>query len=143
VGQNEREIGLRIAAARRERGLTQAEFAKLVGVTSRSVQAYEAGKIVPWRHLDRFEEITRRPRSWFLRGSADPGPAPTPTELEERLVLLVGRVASEAERLFEATARLAELLERREAANLTWAPTPQGPRALPTAAGREDPPLPA
>src|SRR5919198_143602 len=35
VGQNEREIGLRIAAARRERGLTQAEFAKLVGGTSR------------------------------------------------------------------------------------------------------------
>src|SRR4051794_29224002 len=30
VRQNEREIGLRIAAARREAGLTQAEFARLV-----------------------------------------------------------------------------------------------------------------
>jgi transcriptional regulator with XRE-family HTH domain len=142
VRQNEREIGLRIAAARRESGLTQAEFAKLVGVTSRSVQAYEAGKIVPWRHLDRFEEITRRPRSWFLRGSAEPEPAPATTELEERLVLLVSRVASEAERLFEVTARLADLLERRDGGTASWALT-QLPRRLPPAGGRDEPKLPA
>lgn len=139
---DERQIGLRIAAARRETGLTQAEFARLVGVTSRSVQAYEAGKIVPWRHLDRLEEITHRPRSWFLRGSEQVEPTPAATELEERLVQLVGQVASEAERLFEATARLAELLERREAATLSWART-QGPRRLPPAAGRDEPTMPA
>jgi transcriptional regulator with XRE-family HTH domain len=137
VRQDEREIGLRIAAARRESGLTQAEFAKLVGVTPRSVQAYEAGKIVPWRHLDRFEEITRRPRSWFLRGSNGPDPTPTGTELEERLVLLVGRVATEAERLFEATSRLADLLDRREAATPGWTRRPLQP-----AAGRDGPTLP-
>jgi transcriptional regulator with XRE-family HTH domain len=118
--QNQREIGLRIAEARRESGLTQAEFARLVGVTPRSVQAYEAGRTVPWRHLDRLEEITQRPRAWFLRGPATESP---PSELEERLVALVGQVASEAERLAEATTRLTELLERRDAMTPAWMQT--------------------
>ena len=62
-----RRLGARIAQARKERGLTQRELADALGITVRSVQNYEAGSIVPWRHLGRIELITRRRAGWLLR----------------------------------------------------------------------------
>src|SRR5215470_4829709 len=46
-------IGARIAQARKAEGLTQRDFAELLGVTVRSLQHYEAGTIVPYRHFRR------------------------------------------------------------------------------------------
>jgi transcriptional regulator with XRE-family HTH domain len=60
-------IGARILEARRESGLTQRELADKLGITARSVQNYEAGKIVPWRHLSHIETITRKRPGWLLR----------------------------------------------------------------------------
>src|SRR5262245_56075673 len=39
----------------------------MLGVTARSVQNYESGAIVPWRHLSNIETITRKRRGWLLR----------------------------------------------------------------------------
>jgi len=39
----------------------------MLGVTTRSVQNYESGAIVPWRHLSNIETITRKRRGWLLR----------------------------------------------------------------------------
>lgn len=61
-----RELGARIAAARNEAGLTQQELADGIGVTRRSVQGYEGGRVAPYRHLARIAEVVDRPREWFL-----------------------------------------------------------------------------
>ena len=46
-----REVGARIAAMRRERGFTQEELAALAPFSKRSLQDYEAGISLPYRHL--------------------------------------------------------------------------------------------
>jgi transcriptional regulator with XRE-family HTH domain len=63
-----REIGARIARARRELGVTQHEFAQRFGVTTRMLQYYEAGRFVPYRYLDRLSHVTGRSPRWFLEG---------------------------------------------------------------------------
>ena len=63
------ELGVRLKEARREAGgISQSELAELLGVTKRSVQLYESGKVVPYRHLRELEEILGRPVAWFLYG---------------------------------------------------------------------------
>src|SRR5882672_5239222 len=61
-------IGWRIARARKERGLTQEELAALIGVSARSIQGYEAGKVVPYRRLTQLAEITNCEVGWILQG---------------------------------------------------------------------------
>jgi transcriptional regulator with XRE-family HTH domain len=63
-----KRIGSRVRQARLETGLTQAELAEQLGITTRSVQNYESGAIVPWRHLSRIEVLTRKRSGWLLRG---------------------------------------------------------------------------
>jgi transcriptional regulator with XRE-family HTH domain len=62
-----KRLGERIRRARQERGLTQRELAEQLGITARSLQNYEAGTIVPWRHLGRIEVLTHRRAGWLLR----------------------------------------------------------------------------
>ena len=66
------DIGARLKHARLEAGLTQEELADLVGVSTRSWQGYEAGDVVPYRHMTRIAEVTRRPLAWLLHGDDDP-----------------------------------------------------------------------
>lgn len=66
-------LGERIRQARRERGLTQAQLAEQLGITARSVQNYESGAIVPWRHISRIELLTRKRAGWLLRGDESEG----------------------------------------------------------------------
>ena len=66
-----REIGRRIALARREAGgMTQRELSDLLGVTERSIAAYEAGDVIPYRLMKRLEAVTNRPASWILYGDS-------------------------------------------------------------------------
>jgi hypothetical protein len=39
----------------------------------RSVQDYEAGLTIPWRHFQRLEEIFKTPMGWFLHGEEQGG----------------------------------------------------------------------
>jgi transcriptional regulator with XRE-family HTH domain len=105
-------IGERIARARKESRLTQEELASRVGVTARSIQGYEAGKVVPYRHLSRLAEITDRELAWFLE-SDDSSELP---EVAARLVTLVEEVAEEARRIREVAERLERLLAAAPAA---------------------------
>lgn len=69
VGEKERAIGQRIAQARVEAGgMAQRELADLLGVSERSVQAYEAGEVVPYRYFKELERILGRPMAWLLHG---------------------------------------------------------------------------
>lgn len=65
------DIGARIAQARRESGLTQEELADLAGVSTRSWQGYEAGEVVPYKHMARISEITRRSVAWLIHGDIE------------------------------------------------------------------------
>lgn len=69
VSEKGRQIGERIAQARHEAaGMGQQELGELVGVTVRSVQAWEAGEVIPYRYLRDLERALGRPAAWFLHG---------------------------------------------------------------------------
>jgi transcriptional regulator with XRE-family HTH domain len=72
AGQGQR-VGDRIRQARQEAGLTQAQLASLLGITTRSVQNYESGAITPWRHLGRIETLTRKRHGWLLSSDGNAG----------------------------------------------------------------------
>lgn len=71
--EERKSIGARIARARRENGLTQADLAQQLGITTRSVQNYEAGVIVPWRHVRRIEVVMHKRSGWLLQDDDAPG----------------------------------------------------------------------
>jgi transcriptional regulator with XRE-family HTH domain len=63
------EVAKRIATARKEaEGMTQRELADLLGVTERSVAAYESGEVIPYRFMRDLEKFLNRPAGWFLHG---------------------------------------------------------------------------
>ena len=84
-------IGARIARARTEAGVTQEELADLVGVSTRSLQGYEAGAVKPYRHLDALASALNRPVAWFLHGD-DVAPDP------QRMTPLLGELEAEVAR---------------------------------------------
>lgn len=57
-----------IIQARREANLTQAELAEMVGVTTRTVQNWEAGTRQPFRRLAEIAIATRKPLTFFFNG---------------------------------------------------------------------------
>ena len=69
TSQKAKEIGKRIAQARQEAGgMTQLELAEFLKVAPRTMQAYEQGEIVPYRHMRTLEDVLDRPVAWFLHG---------------------------------------------------------------------------
>jgi transcriptional regulator with XRE-family HTH domain len=62
------EVGKRIKLARLEQGWTQDELAALASFSKRSLQDYERGLTIPYRHIRELAELLRRPPSWFLHG---------------------------------------------------------------------------
>ena len=65
---NPREVGARIKSARKAAGITQRELAESLNVTVRTVQNYEAGSTVPYRHLRHIETLTGKRPGWVLGG---------------------------------------------------------------------------
>jgi transcriptional regulator with XRE-family HTH domain len=63
------QIVQRIAQAREEAGLTQAEAADLLSVHKRTIENWEHVR-VPWRDLNRLAEVYGKPLDWFLHGDA-------------------------------------------------------------------------
>lgn len=90
------DIGARIASARKQAGLTQEELGDLVGVSTRSLQGYEAGHIVPYRHLGKISEVVNRPVGWLLHGEEaedDPSNAERLSRIEAQLGEIRGLLA--------------------------------------------------
>ena len=63
-------ISLRLAQARAEVGLNQAEMAELLTVHFRSIQNYESPKrhVIPFDRLDQWAQVTGRTKEWLLHG---------------------------------------------------------------------------
>jgi transcriptional regulator with XRE-family HTH domain len=81
-------VGRRIVQARRESGgMTQETLAELLCVCKRSVQAYEAGQRIPYRHLPRLAAVFDRPAGWFLHGDEPAAPQDGDDEIFRRLDL--------------------------------------------------------
>src|SRR4051794_7778235 len=70
-----KEIGARIAQARKEAGLTQEELAELAPFSYRSLQDYERGLTIPYRQLRDISKLLGQPVEWFLRGDEAEEPA--------------------------------------------------------------------
>jgi transcriptional regulator with XRE-family HTH domain len=82
-----RDVGRRIARARYEAGwMTQKTLAELLCVCVRSVQAYESGRTIPYRHLHRLAEIFEKPSSWFLDGEQRTEEGSSPVEHENQIL---------------------------------------------------------
>ena len=63
------EIGARIAEARAEAGgMTQRELGELIGVSERSIHAYETGEVIPYRQLRDLERALGKDAAWLLHG---------------------------------------------------------------------------
>ena len=101
-------IGDNIRAIRREFGLTQAEFAEKLGVTSGVITNLEYNRLSePEKKMPLFRLIEKTfgvPLDWIL--ADDPGPVPMP-ELDEaqREVAKIGEIVKSEDPFFQAFLR--------------------------------------
>jgi transcriptional regulator with XRE-family HTH domain len=64
--QGAKKLGRRIKEARTARGFRQADLAKLVGVSTQSISAFESGRIPPAReYVEKIAHHTQRPLHFF------------------------------------------------------------------------------
>ena len=66
-----KEIGQRIALARDLAGMTQEQLAELTSFSKRSLQDYETGVTIPWKHFRELARLLRKPEEWFLYGDPE------------------------------------------------------------------------
>lgn len=69
-----KQVGQRIVAARKnfsahhDDNLTQVELAELVGVSQRSMQAYETGEVIPFSNMKAIADVLEVSVAWLLHG---------------------------------------------------------------------------
>lgn len=85
-----KEIGTRIAQARREAGLTQEQLAEMAPFSYRSLQDYEQGVTIPYRQMRELSKLLGRPVEWFLHGD---------DEDEHSIIELLGELDGKLEAL--------------------------------------------
>ena len=108
--------GKRMAAARKEVHLSQRALAAKLGVSLRTLQNYEAGKFVPYRHLDALSRLLGRHPSGLLSGHE-----------QQDVDQLVTRSRHQRDRLRTNLERLVEL--RRQLHDNVGPPQTTGPDA--------------
>lgn len=88
VAQLESEkIGARIRQARDEAGMTQEQLADVArGFSKRSLQDYETGVTIPYKHMQEIAAITGKEPEWILHGDPEP-PATADEATVEKLAL--------------------------------------------------------
>jgi transcriptional regulator with XRE-family HTH domain len=88
-----KEIGARIAQARREAGLTQEQLAELAPFSARSLQDYETGVTIPYRQLREIGRLLDRPVEWLLHGESTEQSTELRAHLDRRLDALEAQLA--------------------------------------------------
>ena len=73
----DRQLASRVRRVRRDLALTQAEFAKRLGVAKISVARYEAGRIPKLTVLKRMSEVRHLPMTWLLHGDEEASNRPS------------------------------------------------------------------
>jgi transcriptional regulator with XRE-family HTH domain len=65
--RDETKLADRISDARKDAGLTQADFGRLVGVSRAAISQFEQGRAKPsLGTLKNMAAVTRRPMAWFM-----------------------------------------------------------------------------
>lgn len=108
-----KEVGQRIAQARNEAGLTQEQLAEMASFSKRSLQDYETGVTIPYKHMREISRLLSREVEWFLHGSA-PVPDDRLEALEERVT---GRLEDLTAAVEALTARVEQLGEGEQPPN--------------------------
>lgn len=67
------EIGARIKQKRLERGMTQEELAQTASFSARSLQDYENGVTIPYKHFQELGRLLDVSHEWFMYGDEDEG----------------------------------------------------------------------
>lgn len=93
--------GSRLAVARKSVGLSQRQLAEALGVSVRTIQNYEAGRSVPFRHLAALEGLLGRSSAWLLYGREDAEADELLTGLRDQRELLEEILARQTELLAE------------------------------------------
>ena len=122
-----KEIGARIALARNEAGLTQEEVTDLATFSKRSLQDYERGNTIPYRHMQEISRLLDRPVEWFLHGErSSPDQSESPVEL--RLAELAAGLEAMARQIEDAARLVSERLEaiERQLQETPASATPKG-----------------
>lgn len=83
-----KEIGARIAQARELAGMTQEELAAVASFSKRSLQDYEAGVTIPYKHLREISRLIDKTVEWLLHG--EPVSAEAQPRLEDLVAQLIG-----------------------------------------------------
>lgn len=98
-----KEIGQRIAEARTLAGLTQEDLAEMASFSKRSLQDYETGVTIPYRHMREISRLLGREVEWFLNGDppADPHDHPGEPGVMDVLERLEARLSTVEELLTE------------------------------------------
>lgn len=86
-------IGARLASARHESGLTQEQLAEMASFSKRSLQDYEAGETIPYRHMREISGLLGRDVEWFLHGERPQATEDELASIADRLRSLEGQVA--------------------------------------------------
>lgn len=96
-------IGARIQKARLEAGMTQEQVADVATFSKRSLQDYEAGVTIPYRHLREIARLLDRPVEWLLHGPAEEAAAEPASSgpLLEDIEVKLDRLTAIVERLVE------------------------------------------
>lgn len=79
------KLGQKIKEARRKRDITQEELAKAIGVTDKSISAYESGRITPPLYvLQKIAHKTDHSVSYFVQDTAESTILAKLTEIEQQ-----------------------------------------------------------
>lgn len=105
--------GTRVAGARKDLSLSQRTLAAELGVSLRTIQNYEAGRFVPYRHLDALSRLLGRSPSWLLYGHEEADADRVLTSLREQR----RRLHVNLERLRELSEQLVDTVSRPAAPN--------------------------
>lgn len=108
-----RDIGERIALARNQAGMTQDELAALASFSKRSLQDYEGGVTIPYKHLREIGRLLRREPDWFLHGDPDGDPVEDRVKALEVAVAESQLALADVRALQEAVARIEAMIRER------------------------------
>lgn len=101
-----KEVGRRIAHARKFAGLRQADLAAEVGLVTRAIQNFEGGVRMPWKHLDRIASATGRSKAWLVHGDV--------TSVSGAVADDLSAILRRLESIERAVKEVREVLDRRD-----------------------------
>lgn len=108
-----RDIGMKIQAAREEKGLSQEQLARLVGCSQSALSNYEKGKRRLYlSQLEKMAEVLDKPLEYFVDSlSSSHPPQPTSSDRDERFVKLVNLLGRLSDEEINEVMRYIEYLE--------------------------------